>query len=359
MNAPDRAVWRSRGEVAVLGTGAALPGEPLATAALLDRLGDGLGPRERGLALAVARRLGVETRHVSRAWRQRIEGPADGVSNPDLAAHALVEALRNASLQAGDLGYLITHTATPAQPLPAGAAMVADRIGYRGPHIEIRQACTGFANALMIAFGLLSEPGAPPVAIVGSETGSVFLDVQTLSERKDQIVNLVQMGDGAGAIVLGPAERGGDRLSGAWYGAIGLGRAPGLQMARGGSSDPASGEGPLYFAHDFAAIAHHGARLFEAAASAAASQGLRPADADIIIPHQASGRIAVQLASHFGLCADRVFVNADRVGNTGSAAMWIALHDLRTCGRAAKRRVLALGAEATKYMHGGFIHDGA
>ena len=47
---------------------------------------------------------------------------------------------------------------------------------FHGPHMELRQACTGFANALVIAQGLLATPGCGPVAIVGSETGSVHLD---------------------------------------------------------------------------------------------------------------------------------------------------------------------------------------
>ena len=264
------------------------------------------------------------------------------------------QALGQAGLRAQDLGYLIGHTATPALPLPANIALVADRLAYAGPHIELRQACTGFANALMIAFGLLAQPGARPVAIVGSETGSLFFDPARLDERPDQIVNLIQMGDGAGAIILGPATNAGDRLHGGWFGATGLGREPGLRMAAGGSDRPSGGDGPLLFDHDFAAIARSGAALFEA--GIAASPALAAAEADHVIPHQVSGRIGDQIARTFGLERPRVFVNADRVGNTGSAAMWIALAELRAEGITGGSRTLALGAEATKYMHGGFVH---
>jgi 3-oxoacyl-[acyl-carrier-protein] synthase-3 len=54
-----------------------------------------------------------------------------------------------------------------------------------------------------------------------------------------------------------------------------------------------------------------------------------------------------------GIDPRRVFVNAQRLGNTGSAAIWLALAELRQSlewGESA----LALGAEATKYMFGGF-----
>jgi 3-oxoacyl-[acyl-carrier-protein] synthase-3 len=53
----------------------------------------------------------------------------------------------------------------------------------------------------------------------------------------------------------------------------------------------------------------------------------------------------------------RFFVNADRVGNTGSAAIWTALAELRARRPASGTLTLALGAEATKYMFGGFVYE--
>lgn len=340
----------------MLGAGAALPGPPVTTEALLHRAG--LDGRERSLALAIAERLGVRTRHIARAWHARVDAPGEKASNPVLAARAVDLALRDAGLRAADLGYMIAHTATPAQPLPSNVAFVADSLGYAGPHIELRQACTGFANALMIAFGLLTKPGARPVAIVGSETGSVFLDLEALAGAPGQIVNLVQMGDGAGAVILGPAGTASDQLRAAWYGAMGLHRSSGLQMREGGSDRPGTGNaGPLSFEHDFAAVLRGGAELFDAGAQIATARGFDLADADQIIPHQASGRIGRQLAGYFGLPEERFFVNADRIGNTGSAAIWIALAESRARRPAAGTLTLALGAEATKYMFGGFVHE--
>lgn len=355
---PPDGTWFSHVEMSVLGTGSALPGARVDTGRLLEQAG--LSGRERALAIAVAERLGIQTRHVGRRWSARIDALADEASNPALAAAAARAALDEAGLDANDLGYLIGHTATPAQPLPGNITMVADRLGYSGPHVELRQACTGFANALMIAAGLLASPGARPIAIVGSETGSVFLDLATLGEQTGQIVNLVQMGDGAGAIILGPAAPKTDRLRAAWFGTIGLNKSPGLQMRHGGSAAPGKPcPGPLGFEHDFSAVLRGGGELFEAGIAAAASRDIALRDMDWIIPHQASGKVGAQLASHLGLDEDRFFVNAGRVGNTGSAAIWIALAELRAKGLARGTRTLALGAEATKYMFGGFLHESA
>src|SRR5262249_35541960 len=158
------------------------------------------------------------------------EAPRLMSGNADLAAAALRAALDQAGLAPNDLAYLIGHTATPDRPIPPNVARVAELLRYNGPFVEIRQACPGFANALVMAAGLLSAPGARAVAIVGSETGSVFFDPLRAAEDSGQLVNLVQMGDGAGAVVLGPDDgRTGARASGIFYGHAGRGRPPGLR----------------------------------------------------------------------------------------------------------------------------------
>jgi 3-oxoacyl-[acyl-carrier-protein] synthase III len=345
-SAPHAPPWTSSARLSVLGTGSALPGEPVSTDALIALIGNRFGIGCEREASAVAQRLGIHSRHVCRDFAQRHEPPRGGDSNPDLAARAVRVALADAGLTIDDIGYLIGHTTTPEQPLPANIAHVADRLGYSGPHVELRQACTGFANALMIATGLLGSPDARPVVIVGSETGSLFFDPLRLAEDRGQIVNMVQMGDGAGAIVLGPAATQGGALEAAWIGSIGLDRKPGIQQHHGA----------LEFAHDFAQILRSGPKLFDADVTTATRLGHSPDKADWIIPHQVSGRVRNQASAHLGLAPERIFVNADRLGNCGSAAIWIALAELRSASLAQGTQVLALGAEASKFIYGGFAY---
>jgi 3-oxoacyl-[acyl-carrier-protein] synthase-3 len=62
-------------------------------------------------------------------------------------------------------------------------------------------------------------------------------------------------------------------------------------------------------------------------------------------------------ASHLGVPEERVIVEAGALGNLGSAAMWVALDRLRGSGRLRHGdRVLVLGAEASKFMYGGFLY---
>ena len=105
-------------------------------------------------------------------------------------------------------------------------------------------------------------------------------------------------------------------------------------------------------------VCNQGGRLLKAGISAVETHGYALSDFDWVIPHQANGHIAELLADSTGLDPARVQVTADRLGNLGSAAIWSALHDLRNSGRLRRgERVLVLGAEATKYLYGGFVYQ--
>jgi 3-oxoacyl-[acyl-carrier-protein] synthase-3 len=235
--------------------------------------------------------------------------------------------------------------------MPPNIGQVGELLDYDGPFVEFRQACTGFANALVFAQGLL-RAGAGPVAVVGSETGSVFFDPLRAAEDAGQLVNLVQMGDGAAAIILAPDdEHPGARVSHVFYGQMGRGRAHGLDVPEGGSDAPRCSLGYPEFQHDFAAIRHSGLELLLHCAAAAKDIG--GGSCDYILPHQANGRMDTILTTPLGIARERIVVTADRLGNTGSAAIWLALARLRPTLRTGQT-ALVLGAEATDFMFGGF-----
>ena len=348
--------WSDPRSASVLGTGAALPGGAVTTEEILSRLHLRFGVDVRRQGRCLAERLGVNTRHISRDLALRHEAPRSGDSNAELAARALRNALDEARVEPRELSYLITHTATPGTLIPPNAARIADLLEYKGPFVELRQACTGFANAIVFALGLLSSPRCGPVAIVGSETGSTYFDPVRAGEDSGQLVNALQMGDGAAACVLASRETAPSaQLGTVFFGYAGAGLDPGFSLSGGGSdSVPVPGR-VLEFDHNYAGIRDQGGELFAAALSAARQTGVDLEAVDHFIPHQANGRMASLLSQSLGLEAARIFVNAQRLGNTGSAAIWLAFHELRVRLSPGKR-VCVLGAEATKYMFGGFLY---
>lgn len=334
--------------------GTALPGPPVATGALLELVEARFGLNLGGRSVAVARKLGIQSRHICRPFDHPVEGPRPGQHNPELAAQAVQGALAEAGIALGDLAYLIGHTATPATALPANVAQVAAGLGYHGPFAEFRQACTGFANALVFALCLL-RAGSGPVAIVGSETGSVHFDPRRAAIDPGQLVNLLQMGDGAAAVVLARDDgRPGTRLSRVFHGQMGPGHPPGLSVPYGGSDAPGVPHGLHEFEHDYAAIRTTGPALLRRCAEAATEAGILAAD--WTLPHQANGHMDELLETLLGVPRERVVTNGRHVGNTGSAAIWLALAQHRASLRPGDT-VLALGAEATAHMFGGFSYE--
>ena len=350
-------VWQDNRSIGVLGMGTALPGSPVDTGELLERIRKRFGIDIERQGAALAERLGIRNRHFCRDFISPLESPRACDTNAELAARAVRAALDQAGLEPNDLVYLIAHTTTPGSLLPPNVSQVAELLGYRGPYAEFRQACTGFANALVMGSGLLHTASCGPIAIVGSETGSVFFDPRRLTHDSGQLVNLLQMGDGAGACVLAPlaSVTAASRISNLFHGNLGLQHAPAFALRAGGSDRIPVADAVVEFEHDYRSASEHGAELFVAAFSAARRTGIDPRIIDFFIPHQANGRIARHLAAHLDLRERQIFVNADRVGNTGSAAIWLALADLRGRMRGGDS-VCVLGAEATKYMFGGFMY---
>ena len=351
-------VWTDPAPVRVLGMGTALPGPPVETGALLNlmatRFGLDLGTR----GLAVARKLGVETRHICRPFDRPVEGPRPGQRNPELAAQAVRGALDEARLAPGDLSYLIGHTATPATALPANVAQVAAGLKYHGPFAEFRQACTGFANALVFALCRV-RAGSGRGGGVGAQTGAGHFAPRGAAADSGQLVNLLQMGDGAAAVILarddyGGAARPGAKLSRVFHGQLGPGHSPGLFVASGGSDSPGVPGGLHEFEHDYAAVRLGGPALLRRCAASALKAGIT--GADWTLPHQANGRMDELLERLIGVPRGRVVTGGRHVGNTGSAAIWLGLAQHRASLRPGDT-VLALGAEATAHMFGGFLYE--
>lgn len=357
---PILAVGRRR----LLGSGIALPGAAITSAELCERISQRFGIKTARHGNILAPRLGVYTRHLCRDFNQAQESPRAGSRNPELAALAVNQALHDANIEPQYLSYLISHTATPSTLLPAGSAEISRLIGFSGPHAELRQACTGFANALQFAFALTATPDAAPVAIVGIETGSVYFDPACLQTDTSQWINFLQMGDGAGAVIIGP-DRPSDKssrhndiahwISATYFGQLQSPPPSGLSLRSGGSDHTTPPNGTLLFEHDFTGVAEHGALLLEAGKTIMEQAGYDLATANFIVPHQASGAVAPWLAERWNYPIEKISNHAQRVGNLGSASIWAALHDYRRSSHAGLSGLaLFLGAEATQYSFGGF-----
>ena len=345
--------------VKLLALETAFPKTPVSTNDLIESLSthcrDNTVARR---ARAIAHRLGIKRRYLSRDLSSASGRVHENCDAPSLCLQALKRSVSKANYDIDDVQYLIGHTTSPHTLLPPNIAWVADRIDFKAPYMELRQACTGFANALQVASAMLSANAMRCVGIVGSEVGSPFFSATDDFTNTAQLVNYVQMGDGAAVALLGPVENEtGSVLSDLFIGHIGNSKTPGLSLNGGGSAAPYCEAGFPSFEHHPERVRENGSELFSRGLEAVYERGYRLDDFRYIIPHQANGRIQQLLADHLGIERERVYSTAHKYGNLGSAAIWAALAALRQSDDLERGdKVLILGAEATKYLYGGFVY---
>ena len=347
------AVKFARHDVSLLGISHFLPQDNISTDYLIDCLSKHCGMLAARKARVIAKKLGIEGRHLVRRLDTATSAP--NPTSIEMSVKVLTDALALAGFKANDIDYLLSHTCTPHTQVPPNAAWIADDMAYHGPYLELRQACTGFANGLQIA-SAFCEVNQQPVAIVGVEAGSVYFDMKTSFRETEQLVNYVQMGDGAAAVILGPSQQGKPIISDMYLGQIGHNKAPGFYLDSG--SNDVGKKQMARFHHNTQAVRAQGSQLFELGWQALQSSGYQLDDFAFILPHQANGHIDTLLAQALGISRDRVINDARQLGNLGSAAIWVSLSKLIHSGRlAAGDKVAVLGAEATKYLYGGFVYQ--
>lgn len=350
----------AKGRVKLLGSGSALPGRLVDNEQLFSALEMSCGKSIARKASIISRRLGITSRYLARDIATRVSNAEP--TAPQICVQALNKALRESNSdevnQSKEIGYLIGHTTSPHTLLPPNISWVAEALNHSGPYMELRQACTGFANALQISIPMLADGSSmQSIAIVGSEVGSVYFDISKEFVDLEQLVNYVQMGDGAGAVLLGQDD-GSDEsiISDAYMGHIGNDKAPGFYMAGGGSGDVYCKAGLPVFKHNVTDVQEQGGALFIKGLDAVLSRGYRLDDFDYILPHQVNGHLGRLISERLSVPKSRIIVDADKLGNLGSAAIWVSLDRLRHSGKLKKgNKVLILGAEATKYLYGGFV----
>jgi 3-oxoacyl-[acyl-carrier-protein] synthase-3 len=265
---------------------------------------------------------------------------ASGESCSDLAVKAAERALEAAGVAAADLDLILVATCTGDAPLPATACLLQHRLGaQRAAACDISAACSGFVYALAVGDAYVRS-GYGRVLVVGSEVMSMLMD---WTDRGTCIL----FGDGAGAVVLGPAADGQGILSSHLHSDGTLWDL--ICVPGGGSAAPPSekmlAEGLQYLKMKGNETFKVAVRTMEEVAREALSaNGLSVEDLDLYIPHQANLRIIKAVASRLGLPMEKVVMNMDRYGNTSAASIPLALDEAVRGGRVREGNLILMEA---------------
>jgi 3-oxoacyl-[acyl-carrier-protein] synthase-3 len=304
------------------GMGVGLPRRAVSTSELARRFGES--------EQALLKRTGIEQRRVA----------CDGENSLTLAVEASRSALASAGLSAGDLDMIILATCTPLVPLPSTACFLQRELGCRSiPAFDLSAVCSGFVYAFVTAAHLSLSGSYRHLLVVGSETMS------TITDPSDRATSIL-FGDGAGAVVLGPADNGASGVYRHVLGSDGAG-AELIWIPAGGSMKPASAESVgqnLHFLRMRGREVFRFAvdRMHQAILDVVARGAIDMDDVSLIVPHQANLRIIEAVAGRLGLPKERFALNIDRYGNTSAASIPIALEEAWREGRVERGDAIVL-----------------
>ena len=258
-------------------------------------------------------RVGIRERHLVEK----------GMATSDMAAEAARRCLAERGIPATDLEAIIVATVTPDMFFPATACLVQDKLGAKGAWgFDLSAACSGFVYALQMGVKLVESGAHSKVMVIGADTMSSIIDYTDRS-------TCVLFGDGAGAVLIEPAEEDEIGMIDFVHEVDGSG-AYALNMPGGGSLHPSTAEtvhDKMHYVHqDGQAVYKFAVRkMVEASEEVLTRNGVSVGELGCFIPHQANKRIIMSSAERMGMPLERVIINIDRYGNTTAGTIPLAM----------------------------------
>jgi 3-oxoacyl-[acyl-carrier-protein] synthase-3 len=278
----------------------------------------------------IRQRTGIITRHRAAA----------DVSVIDMAEGAAREAIQQAGIEPSQLGAVIVSTVTHPYATPSAAAALTERLGATpAPAFDISAACAGYCYGVAQADALVRSGAAEHVLVVGAEKLSDVID------NHERTISFL-LGDGAGAVVVGPSDTPGIGPSvwgsdGSKWDAIGMTHSLEDVKKLGESarhSDEIDDPAILSATQDvWPTLRQDGQTVFrwavwemaKVAQQALDAAGIEASDLAAFVPHQANMRIIDEMVKKLKL-PESVVIGRDiaQAGNTSAASIPLATHRL-------------------------------
>ena len=279
---------------------------------------------------------------------------AEGQSGAELALQASRRALEMAGLTPKDLDAIVYATSTPDHYAPGNGVFLQRLLGVQPiPAMDIHQACSGFIYSLSVADAWIRVGHFRRILVVGAEIQSTAMDVSTQGRN-----TAVIFADGAGAVVLGPAERegqgllafdlhsDGDHAELLWVDVPGCMYHPRITHEH-------IDQGRHFLSMDGKEVFRHAVtRMPESVRTVLAAVGAGPADLNLLLPHQANLRISELVQRDLKLRDDQVYNNIQRYGNTTAATLPILLDECVRAGRLKEGDLLVMTAFGAGFSWG-------
>jgi 3-oxoacyl-[acyl-carrier-protein] synthase III len=280
-----------------------------------------------------------------------------------MAVEASKIAIERAGITAQDIDFIVFATLSPDYYFPGCGVLVQRAMQMKEiGALDIRNQCSGFVYALSVADQFIKTGMYKNILVIGSEKHSFGLDFSTRGRNISVI-----FGDGAGAVVLQPAEKEGQGILSTHLHSDG-GSAELLAMYNPGThanhwvKEPVADYdeaqiGEMFMSKEMMDKAQNfpfmdGQAVFKKAIvkfpevimEALTKSGLSTTDISLLIPHQANLRISQFVQQKLGLRNDQVFNNIQQFGNTTAASIPIALCQAWEEGKVKEGDLICLAA---------------
>jgi 3-oxoacyl-[acyl-carrier-protein] synthase III len=288
----------------------------------------------------IMNRTGIRERHIV----------DKGMATSDLATEAAKKALAERGLMPSDLEAIVVGTVTPDMFFPSTACLVQHKLGATGVWgFDVSAACSAFVYALQAGAQFIQSGAHKKVMVIGADAMSSIIDY---TDRATCII----FGDGAGAVVLEPADSDSLGLIDFIHEVDGAGGCS-LYMPGGGSLNPSTHETvdqKMHYVHqDGQAVFKYAVRkMAEVCERILERNGLKGSDVDAFIPHQANLRIITATAERLAMKMEHVIVNIDRYGNTTAATIPLAMETARQEGKLKKGDLVLLASVGAGFTVG-------
>ena len=281
----------------------------------------------------ILERTGIRERHIA----------DKGVAASDLAVSAVKNLLQSHPFDLQEVDLIVVGTVTPDMMYPSTACLVQNKLGIANTWgFDVSAGCSGFLYSLNAGASFVESGQYRKVLVIGSDVNSIMTDYT------DRAVCII-FGDGAGAVLLEPAEAGEDGIIDRVAQVEGAGGQY-LYMPGGGSLNPASHETvdqKMHYIHQ------DGQQVFKYAVKKKSEMtervlqknGLTGKDVDCFIAHQANRRIIAATADRLKMPMEKVVINIDRFGNTTAGTIPLAMQTAVETGKLKKGNLVLLAAK--------------
>ena len=277
----------------------------------------------RRTAAEVLRRFGIERRH-------RLAADESVLA---MAVRACRNALEHEALSVDDIDLIVCSTNTPIFTVPSLACLILHALDggrERGETAayDLTAACTGYLYGLSTGYDFLRCRPSGRAMIVTAEAMSHITD-------PTDYFTTTHFSDAASATILNGPE-----LDASPWALL---RRP-VIGARGEEGEALRVElaGQRRVVMDGkTALTEAVPRMAESLHRACSEAGIRPADLDLVVPHQGSHTMINGLRTRLNLAEEKVFNNLKAHGNTSSSSIPLCLSELAERGNVAAKIGLA------------------